>query len=169
MKKAQIKMAENIGILVIFFFLLVISLVFYSNIQRRTISYEVQKSIGTSAIEIAHTAASMPELQCSEPLERETERYDCIDLYKLISFSKLNESTGNDAFVLFYYDFLKNSRLSVTEVYPNPGQPVFAYDNPKAVYSDMITVHIPVFIFDELDNRPLGSYHLGDLKLEVYS
>lgn len=169
MRKAQIKMAENIGILVIFFFLLVIGLVFYSSIQKRSLSYEVEKIVGKSAVQVAHTAASLPELQCSQPLESEVGRMGCIDKYKLVAFSTLNDSLGNDDFMLFYYDFLKNSRISLRELYPELGEYIVIYDNPLENASSIIPAHIPVFLFDELQNRPLGAYSLGDLKVEVYS
>lgn len=160
-------MAENIGILVIFFVLLVIGLIFYSNIQKQSISFEAQASIGRRAIQSAHTAASLTEMQCSLPLESETGKQDCVDLYKLKAFIKLNQTLGEDQFILYYYDVLRNSRITIKQVYPE-GENWTIYDNPKSNYTDKIPAHIPVFIYDELANRPLGAYYLGDMEIEVY-
>ena len=168
MKKAQIKMAENIGILVIFFFLLVIGLLFYSRIQRQSISYEAERLVGIDAVQRAHTIAALPEIQCSTPLDSETGKQDCVDKYKVLAFGALNDSLDPDEVTLFYYDILGDSRVTLRQIYPESDQEWVVYDNKPPNYTSLIPAHVPVFVYDELENRPLGAYYLGDLFIEVY-
>ena len=65
-KKSQIKMAENIGVLAIFFILIVLSIIFYTAFQRTSIEEQVSELKTRNAVQLASKVALLPEFQCNE-------------------------------------------------------------------------------------------------------
>ncbi|MEK6857974.1 MAG: hypothetical protein AABX39_05290, partial [Nanoarchaeota archaeon] len=64
MSKAQVKMFENIGVLVVFFFLLGIGIVFYSNYQSQSLAVEQKKLLELRSLKLAEQMYNLPELDC---------------------------------------------------------------------------------------------------------
>ena len=65
MKKAQVKMFETIGVLVIFFFLIVLGLSFYFVIAKKGAVEQYEKAAQLKGIEIIRKAITLPELDCA--------------------------------------------------------------------------------------------------------
>ena len=64
-KCAQIKMFETMAVLVVFFFLLALSAVFYINTQRSVIEDDKLRYGDNLALQVALRALYFPELDCS--------------------------------------------------------------------------------------------------------
>jgi len=95
MKKAQIKMGENIAVLLVFTVLLVLGIVFYVQYKRGAIKDELREQRIKTGIEIAQRIAYLPEVQCSEDgIQRE----NCYDKAKILGASKVMKENQN-----FYY------------------------------------------------------------------
>jgi len=162
-RKAQLKMAENIGILVIFFILLVVGLVFYMRVQKEDVKIEASAKVSSDALVTAQRIASLPEIQCSEPVESESGKQDCIDIYKLYGFSNLKLDILED-FNSYYFDIFRYSNVTVREIYPSQNEWNIYYNRP-ATYSGSIPVPMPILLYDEMSSRP---YKFGILVVEVY-
>ncbi len=64
-RKSQIQMGETIGILFVFFILVVFGFVFYMNVMKGSSKVEMEENIQLKTIGIAQRASFLPELQCS--------------------------------------------------------------------------------------------------------
>ncbi|MBW3003965.1 hypothetical protein KY328_05410 [Candidatus Woesearchaeota archaeon] len=120
-RKSQIKMAENIGILVIFFVLVVVGLVFYTRVQQQSVKFEAFEKVGQDALLTSKRIANMPEIQCSKPLVSDSGEQDCIDIYRLNAFTDqegLIFRIGEPAFNSYYYDIFGYSNVTVKQIYP---------------------------------------------------
>ena len=153
-------MGETVGILFVFFILLVFGFVFYMNVMRSSSEVDLEENLQLKAIGIAQKASFLPELQCSEENVR-TE--DCIDLYKLKALSDMVD--GNR---LYYYDIFEYSDIYVKEIFPDlwedEGDWKYLYQNSLTEYKDKISTFIPVSLYDPNDK----SYSFGILAVEVY-
>ena len=156
-------MAENIGILVIFFILVVVGLVFYARVQKESVTIEAKERVGQDALLTAQRVADLPEIQCSEPIESESGKQDCIDLYKLVAFQNLKQDIAEE-FNSYYFDIFGYSNVTIKQVYPDK-RDWNVYTQKPARYSRAIPVPVPVLIFDELSPRPYG---FGLLVIELY-
>ena len=110
-KRAQIKMMETIMVLIVFFFLLVIGLVFYANIQIGQAQDDISKYRELKAIENMQKLLFLPELQCGGG----GEVFTCIDKLKLEALAEVMDKVENR---VYYSDELGESLVTVTEVYP---------------------------------------------------
>jgi virulence-associated protein VapD len=177
MKKAQIKMAETIAILTIFFFLLVFGLGLYVRIQKQVFLEEQEKNAALRGLQIAQKAAYMPEFQCSV---QNIQDDNCFDIYKVKIFNNKiygvdgepggsGTDADNEGLISRYYDVLGHSKLIVQQIYPPVIPPenenITIYDFLKEDSTFMSTSMIPVSIFDG-GNRV---YSIGILHITVSS
>lgn len=142
-RKAQFKMFETIAVLVVFFFILVIGLMFYSNIEKKKISATKEEFSQLKAVEISQLVSSFPELECPTTLETE----NCVDEYKL---NKLDN---------YYYDFFGYSTITVYDLEKD----YLIYDNPKQGSSSRM--YVPVSIYDPASKIK----KFGILNITVYN
>ena len=158
-KNAQIQMLETIAVLFIFFILILIGFVFYTNVLKGSIENQKEENVQLIAIEVAQRASSLPELQCSED---NIVSDNCIDLIKLETASSVIQA--ND---IHYYDRLLFSTITVTRVYPKDD---FAanewtlYDRPLEEFSNKILTNIPLSIFNPVTNKK----SFGVMTVELY-
>lgn len=155
MKKSQIKMFENIGVMIVFFFLLAFGLVFYGNYQKRSLINMQYEFNLENAIKTSKRVSYMPELQCSE-----TQAGNCIDSYKLESFKNVIGDAED-----YYYNIFGKSTVSIEQLYPiTKSSPL--YDSPMEEgqrYSTIKSI-IPVSIYNPVDRK----YYYGVLNVSVY-
>ncbi len=128
-------MFETIAVLVVFFFILAMGLIFYFNIQKKTI-VDTQEEFGElKDVQIAQLISNMPELECPTTLETE----NCVDEYKLKVLKEDNLDKN------YYYDFFGYSIISVYDI----DNDYLIYDNPKGKSSSKI--HVPITIYNPID------------------
>lgn len=78
-RKSQIKMTETIGIIIIFFVIVLFALIFYSQYQKSALTKQKQEILAKDVISLSLRTAYLQEIRC----EQTTETGTCIDLYKL--------------------------------------------------------------------------------------
>lgn len=158
LKKSQIQIGENIAIIFIFILLVIGALVFYTRMQRADFEVKKEEDSDKEFVQIAQKVSFLPELRCSNenvPVE------NCFDLLKLVKFIDLVDKN-----YLYYENDLKNSKITLEKIFPEPHRNWTLYDNPGDKES-AIPAFIPVSIFDPTQGA-LGSHYLGVLIVQVY-
>lgn len=155
--KAQIKMFETIGVLAIFFALLVGGGAFYFKMQESALQKELAKARQLRLLQSSLKATFLPELDCTFVT---VQRENCFDKLKLEAFENLSQKNKQHYFGLF-----GTSRITVSEVYPKPGFVKVLYDNPLEEYESKLVAQNPVLLYDPVTN----TYGFGVLEVESYA
>lgn len=145
LRKGQMQMMETVMVLIVFFFILVIGLVFYANIQLSSAKDDLKKYNELKAIENMQKLLFLPELQCGGVDEAST----CIDMLKLKALANVMANESNR---VYYNDELGNSLVVVEEVYPGKSSFTLYNNTNKGTAS-----FIPVYLKYPVD----GTYHMG--------
>jgi hypothetical protein len=147
-KRAQLKLGETIAVLVVFFILIMVGLVYYTDFRSKSIEEQRTEDKEMEAIEIANRMLMLPEVKCSE--------YQCIgctdaiDLMKLDNMVYDNYGEQNKGFayknVKDYFEMFGYSTISLTLIYPDytsidpltfSGSAYMTYNNANQPYSDI--------------------------------
>jgi len=159
--KGQIQMFETVGVLVIFFFLLMIGAVFYFRAQNTSLQREGLQASNQRAFQTTLKALYLPELDCSF---LKMQKENCIDLVKLQKFQEfLEENQNNTQVMQDYFTELGFASITVSELYPQERHPVL-YDNPPDEFTDKIVKKSPVLLYDPLRDE----YGFGIIEVDVY-
>lgn len=162
-KKSQVKMFENIGVMIIFFFLLSFGIIFYNRYQTVSINHDIKDAAIKNAIQSSRRVFYLPEIQCSE-----TQVENCVDLLKLNGFTDVLkdvlDAQDKKAYD-FYYNMLGKSTISFEQIYPITGTKVL-YDNPISQGSKpkVIKTVIPISVFNPI----YKIYSYGVLNVSIY-
>ncbi len=156
-KNAQIKMFETVGVLIIFFFLLITGSVFYFGAQKSALQKEKVESSEKYAFQIVLKSLYLPELDCSFLV---TQKDNCIDKIKLQKLSTLlsQEQAQIDYFTDFGY-----STITVEEIYPTKTK-ITLYNNQPDQYEGKLAYQSPILLFDALRDE----YNFGVIEVTVY-
>jgi len=146
-------MTETIFVVFIILIIILIGFVFYSNFQEASIREHKKILRDRQVVELAHRLSAWPELECSVG---ETTEFVCLDITKLMVLGEfINKSRQKHAYAFkYYFDLLRNSRITVTEIYPSHTQTLgedywILYDNPGVTpVTDIIRV--PVNLYNPL-------------------
>ena len=150
-------MGESVGILFIFFILVMFSFVFYMNVMQSSAKSDSEENIQLKAIGIAQKASFLPELQCSEENIRQE---NCIDLLKLEASANLLSENN-----LYYYDIFEFSDIKVKRVFPfGNAHEWILYNHSSSNYSSKLSTFIPTSLYDPETKK----YDFGVLSVEVY-
>ena len=176
-KKGQMQMMETIGVLFIFFILVVFGMIFYFKYQQIALQDKQEELTAARAMDTTLVALFLPELQCSRA-EAESED-NCIDISKLQALNETMSSYSND----YYFNIFSYSRIYVEMVYPT-NYSWTIYDREKVKINDAgetvpdwefkEPTFFVVTLRDELDvfGAATGhdsTYGFGYLVVEVYS
>lgn len=162
MKKAQMKMGENIAILLIFFIILGVVIIFYGVFKIGEVQETQREQFEKEAIRVALTATYLPELACTDDNHIVE---NCFDLEKALIMKDLI-NTSDEYFLLYQNEFM-NSKVSFEIIFPEPTGERIIYNHPPANFTDMIPTFIPIAIKDP--KRPFGQqYSYGLLTVGVY-
>jgi len=173
---------ETIGVLFIFFVLVLFGLIFYFKFQQISLEQKEEELLANDAMDITLTALFMPEFQCSRGSAESED--NCIDMSKLRAFNQTISDYIND----YYFNIFGFSKISITEVYPGNISYVL-YDKEKVstnaegeeVSSWQLkeSTFFVVTLKDETHGRNFGSttrgieikgmYGVGYITVEVYS
>lgn len=187
------QMGETIMVLLAFFILLGIGLVLYAQYQKTSMQRSASESFEREAVRIALKMAFYPELACSEG---GVINENCFDLHKAVAFAnKLNRNKPgfDETAFLFYETELRDSNISIEQVFPEAdatnmpfeasegvspdGEPVIKlnritlYDNAPTVAEGESMEKFPTFIPITLRDETKGKMRkdaLGMLVIEVY-
>ena len=160
MKKAQIQMFETVGVLVIFFFLLVAGALFYFSIQKSSLQKELSAQAQLKSLKSAERAVLLPELDCSFV---SVQRENCFDMLKL---SALQDMIAKDPrLIQEYHDSFGDIELSVREVYPETGFNLTVYRSLPEQYGKILKSQIPVLLYDPVSRNS----SFGVMEVTVYA
>ncbi len=156
-RKSQVKMFETIAILVIFFFLIVLGFSFYAKLQKITAQREIAEKTTDDAVRIAQEIYYLPELQYTE----KNDPKGAIDLYKLNHTKSIIDLNPE-----YYFNVIGYANVSIQSIYGEQliQNPTVIYFNPKTDYSDLITTHLPILLYNPLS----GKYSFGVIDIGVY-
>ncbi len=157
MSRAQIKMFETVGILVVFFFLLAVGSAFYFGAQKSALHKEKMKASEQLAFNTALKSLYLPELDCSFLV---TQKDNCIDKIKLEKFAELLKTSDaqSDYFGVFGFAAIK-----VSEAYPAKSTTLL-YENIPSSYEGSLQSLSPILLFDPWKDE----YSFGIIEVTVY-
>jgi hypothetical protein len=158
MRRGQMKMMETFGVMVVFFFLLIIGTNMYSKYQERQYMEAKARADELKSIQISQKALYLPELNCVD------RQLLCFDAYKVRTFYEL--SKNNEAFKERYNDLFGVSNITIKQVYPTIKEYTI-YVNPPTDPKKRIarsTTSVPIMIHDPID----GQNAFGVLNVDVY-
>ena len=156
--KAQIRMAETIAILFIFFLMIAFGFIFYAKVQRIQFSETKSKNIDLESIEVTQRVSFLPELQCSS---KNVITDNCIDLLKLNAL--INKLTP-ELKAQLYFNLFKYSNITIIQVYPDVGKRWTLYENIKEDVSSTFTP-VPISLY----NATTKKHAFGVLEVHYYS
>lgn len=146
-RKAQIKMFETIGVLVVFFFILISGTVFYFNIQKSAMQKELAKQAQLKSLQAAQRAMFLPELDCSFV---SVQRENCFDRFKLAAFQAVTQAQPHAKET--YFGLFGYATINITQIYPPDPDfiPIIIYDNPPEEYARALKSRSPVLLYDSV-------------------
>ncbi|MBI4146503.1 hypothetical protein HY489_04150 [Candidatus Woesearchaeota archaeon] len=155
--KGQVKMFETVGVLVVFFFLLISGSVFYFGAQKSSLQKEKVKASEQQALQVVLKALYLPELDCSF---LKAQRENCIDKLKLRHVAALmrNESVFSN-----YYPEFGYATIRVQELYP-AGESVDVYVRKAEEYSSILVTQSPILLYDPVRE----TYGFGVIEVAAY-
>ncbi len=151
-------MMETIAVLAVFFILIIIFYVFYSN-AAVDVDKEKDRMRQLEAVKIMQQVSSLVEIQCSE---RGIVKDGCIDLLKINRASEAMQKEENRE---FYFDKFGFSRMTIRQIYPEAKDIAIIYDNSLQDHSFKDMANIPVSLFDPMEDR----YYFGAITVEMFS
>lgn len=158
-KKADVKLIESVGIMLIFFFILIMSMVFYSRMSGISIEQKKQENLDRTAMNTALKASYMAELQCNAGDVGEGNQ-NCVDLEKIKAFQSLDEKDKSE----YYQSFFEYATISVYETFPEKGNEIKLYDKPIPDAKTEINTLIPTALYDAANKK----YRFGFLSVTTY-
>jgi len=148
-------MMETIVVLAIFFILIALVFIFYSDVITRNWSIEKEENDQLNAIRIVQIASFLPELQCSQ---QNIILDNCINTLNLESMPEVIDENQ-----IYYFDKFSFSRIIVNRIYPDKEEWVL-YNKPLEEYSSKSVTNIPMLLFDPIESK--NSF--GVLNVEVF-
>jgi len=161
MRKSQIKMGENIGVLFIFFILIALGMMFYMKLQNAELKSLSQENFEKKSVSIAQKISTLPELQCSKD-----NIWDevCFDLYKIEAMNQLISDTENR---IYYFDAFGYANITIYIYKLTNDEGVISYpiyDLQKPNFTQKSVYYLPFSIYSPTQDRK----DFGYLKVEVY-
>ena len=171
-KKSQIRIAESMAVVVIFFMLLFFGYSFYIRQQQVSFSETLKENSQNQIIQLAQKIYFLPELQCSTGYK--LVREGCYDRDKVEEFSKLMQDTSK---LTFYKDILDITLIEVYQVYPslnfdlsntNATQIGTLYNQSalaqQAKYDSQEVIYMPISLYEPINK----TYDFGYLKITYF-
>ncbi|MBS3128304.1 hypothetical protein J4410_04120 [Candidatus Woesearchaeota archaeon] len=158
MNTAQVKMFETIAILVVFFFLLIFGVSFYTLMQKSSFEKETEKNVQLKSIIIAQKIAYLPEGECAIT---GIQLDNCFDLHKAKAMQSLFQQDPERQ--LDYFPIFEYSTIRIHKIYPGQQEDVTLYN-----VTGNRTRKIPTFYPLVLYNATKHSYDFGVLEVDVY-
>ncbi|MAG60988.1 hypothetical protein CL619_04330 [archaeon] len=186
-RRAQMQMMETIGVIFIFFVLVLFGSIFYFKFQEISFQNQQEELLAQKAMDITLVTLFLPEIQCSQG-DAESED-NCVDMTKVRAMNMMMEE--NPRYLTdYYFNIFGYANISVNMVYPinyswtvyefektgiyDNGTEYSAWDRKEATYF-VITLRdgMQGYGYDSaVSSLFLGNeiiYSFGYLKIEVFS
>lgn len=149
-------MFETIGVLIIFFFLLVATAAVYFQLQQTSYKKQLRQQAELESFNLAQRALHLPELDCSfASIQKE----NCFDSYKIAALSNLLK---NEETTTAYYPTFGYSDIVITQHYPERAEYTL-YSNQPPRIKGILPSSTPVLIYNATTDT--HSYGIIDIKL----
>ena len=160
-RKAQLQMSETIFVVFIILIIILLGFVVYSKFQETSIKEQQKSFRNKRVVEMAHRLSSWPELECSVA---ETTEFVCLDVTKLEVLGYfINKSKQENTYAFnYYFNLLKNSKITIIEVYPSSTEWMLYNNSGKTQTADRVP--IPVSLYNPLTKN----YAFGIMELVIY-
>jgi hypothetical protein len=162
-KKSQLKIAETIFILIIFFILLSLGLIFYGNLEASSLARIREAELQREYMKFALATTNLPEISCIK-FTGELEE-GCVDVYKIEAFFNVTKegTTKRDA-ALMYFEMFGQSKITIYKIFPEPEETYAIYNRSVENNTRSKKTLLPVTIAD-----PVGQMNsFGYLEIETY-
>lgn len=156
--RGQIKMFETVGVLVVFFFLLIGGSVFYFGAQTSSLEKDRVEAQEQESLQIVLKSLYLPELDCSF---LKTQKENCVDVLKVEHFSRL---LRNESVMQSYYEEFGDATIRISEIYPE-GRSFVLYNNTPAEFRDVRVTRSPVLVYDSIQDIQ----RFGVIEVRVYA
>ncbi|MBI2151480.1 hypothetical protein HYU21_02005 [Candidatus Woesearchaeota archaeon] len=170
-KKAQVRLTETIGILLIFIILVGLGFSFYAKYQKLSLIEKEEQQLQARAVRSTLKALFLPEVLCSRG-EAEAEE-NCVDMSKVRALKdKLsNFNAADKKWKDYYFNLFSFARISVHELYPYPDHDeLVLYDYPKEGAKKKENTFFVVSLKDEVAGGVgFPHYGFGYIEVVVYS
>ncbi len=166
-------MGETIGVLFVFFILLIFGLIFFFNLQKASLINRAELSQEIYAVTVAQRISTMPEIRCSE---EEAQEMNCFDIHNMeiaqaLFPQMINNSLRMDA---YFRDSFGEVKVVVKQLNPYTGEWVknyTLYDRTPTYYKDLnsFPLLIPVVLKNISFENSRGEYYFGVLEVTIFS
>lgn len=172
MKKSQMKMAETVSILIVFFILIFASFVIYANQKSEKIDKEIDEKNLMTSIEIATRAYMLPEIQCSE-----SQCIGCTGAMDMLKLNAVSNYSGATSKLIFnnplYFQEFGYATIKVEIVYPEwDNLPHIAKSHNWTIYNRtlpnanrVLPSYMSINIFNPFDNQ----CYFGVMEVATYT
>lgn len=162
LKKSQVRMAETIAILFIFFLMIGFGFIFYAKVQKTSLKETSSKNLDLASIEVTQRISFLPELQCSS---KNVIKDNCIDLLKLNALiGILNDPSNPDLLDDLYFDLFRYSNITIIKIYPGTEERWTLYERIKED-SSYVFIPVPISLYD----ATAKTYAFGVIEVRFYS
>lgn len=144
--KGQIKMMETIGIMLVFFILLVLGMIFWGRIQQAELERMQIEFFEKRAIATALKAATLTELQC---VGEGTNCIDSLSIYQL--------SAGEEHYVMLFGQAMLEVQDLIT------GTKIVLYNKTPEKWQRKTTISFPIIL------KNITKKHFGVLNVNLYT
>ena len=161
-------MAENLMVLVIFFFLIVIALVFYLNIEKRNIDFDKRDKQKIGTVNIKNLVSAMPQLQCSQAKVSKSSCIDMLNAKVMASYwQEIKDEYSPE------WDYF-NQKLGYLDISIHVLDPITGlWEDSLIIYSNKPDttiydqVYTPISLYNSTSNV-VNDYSFGVLEIKVY-
>ncbi|MGV8141384.1 MAG: hypothetical protein ACP5NW_03005 [Candidatus Woesearchaeota archaeon] len=147
-RKGQTQLGESTAVIIIVIIILFLGVVFWNKVSNSDIKEIQMQSQELSVIEIANNVPEMSELKC---YESGVNKVKCLDWYKVLAMS--NATHDNPEVFDQYNNYFKNSRITVTRLYPGIERNITIYDAKLNNNARTLLIPIPVNINDYVEKQ----------------
>jgi hypothetical protein len=165
MKKAQIKMTETIGVLVVFFVLVLMGFIFYAQYQKGAIRQEQTERHAKTSVATSLKVFYMSELRCSN---ENIAIPACIDLQKFNILEQQIRET--DESYNFYSIIFGKADIYINNLIDN--EIIILYNGTPSRPAAMTPIRFPISIYDATATGTCGAVSgtckFGVLNIDVY-
>ena len=159
-------MTETVGIIIIFFVIIVFGLIFYSNYQKTALTRQREELLEKDAIALSLKATYLQEIRCEQTGPPEEETGTCVDLYKL---NALKEIASDE---LYYSNLLGTADIYFIDLINNKTYPV--YNGSISDFTKMTRVRTPILLRNVTVLDSTGKFtetedYFGVLYVDYYS
>ncbi|MBW2981366.1 hypothetical protein KY343_00670 [Candidatus Woesearchaeota archaeon] len=159
-------MTETIGVLVVFFIIVLFAIIFYAQYQKSSIQEQKEAAIIKRAVSTSLKTFYLPEMRCTRAFD--VTFTACIDIHKADIFRQKLQNNEN---YNYYTNIFGKSHIYLENVM-FPQDPIEIYNGTPAKWTRKIPIRFPVLIYDITQSGTCGDVagrcDFGVLSVDVY-